>query len=298
MSGFSLKTLAEDLLSLEINTIIKADMTGNKMPTNRREALLKIYKSYNVKLIELRCREPVIWESAGLMGFLELRERARFGLKANAYQLEHTDNLSELVRQDIRENLIMLQRIKGQCEQVITVFVQLAEDYLQRRETAQNDGKPLTKEKPVDADIPHIPEGRFNLEQYRERMAERVGSAEVEDFYPFDEASYPWNNDLPRNKMHMVPDLALNATQLSLLRKISEIGTERIVMQTVIHADGDVTTRIAERLVYQPNETLFAIHNRAVDNAVQFWGSLVDTIARMASSLFRGSISAPRKPEK
>jgi len=297
MSGFSLKTLAEDLLSLEINTIVKADMTGNKMPANRREAFLKIYKTYNVKLIELQYREPIIWRSSGLMGFLELRERARFGIKAMTYQLEKAGELDAEERQAFKEKLIMLQRIKSQCEQVITVFIQLAEEYLLQREIAKNGGKPLKTEHPTKVDVPTIPKGRFDLETYRESMAERVESAEVEDFVPFDEASFPWNNDLPRNKMHMVPDLELNATQLSLLRKMSEIGTERIVMQTVIHADGDVTTRITERLVYKPNETLFAIHNKAVDNAVQFWGNLVDTIARMASSLFGGG-SAPSKPKK
>lgn len=298
MSGFSLKTLAEDLLSLEINTIIKADMTGNKMPSNRREALLKIYKTYNVKLLELQFREPVIWHSAGLMGFLELRERARFGLRAMGYQLEKAENLSIEERQDFKEKIIMLQRIKAQCEQVITVFIQLAEDYLLKRELAKNGGKPLKQPKPAELDVPTIPKGRFDLERYREAMAERVESAEVEHFVPFDEPSFPWNNDLPRNKMHMVPDLELSASQLSVLRKMSEIGTERIIMQTVIHADGDVTTRIAERLVYQPNETLFAIHNRAVDNSVRFWGNLVDTIANMAKSFFGGRASVFSKSEK
>ena len=106
MAGFSIKTLAEDLLSLEINTIVKADMTGSKMPANRREALLKIYKTYNVKLEELQCREPIIWSSAGLMGFLELRERARLGTHYIDDELRSSDELDTLSIQILNEKLV------------------------------------------------------------------------------------------------------------------------------------------------------------------------------------------------
>ncbi|GEM_PF-1976502 len=297
MSGFSFQTLAEDLLSLEINTIVKADMTGIKMPANRREAFLKVYKTYEDKLIELQTREPVVWGFSGLMGFLELRERARLGMKATTYQMEHS-KLEKLEKQDLKEKLIMLSRIKAQCEQLITVFIQLAEAFYEKQEIAKNGGKLPEKPKEEGSQVFTIPKGRFDLETYREMMAERVESNEAtsEEFAPCDESSYPWNNDLPRNKMHMIPDLELNASQLSLLRKVSEIGTERIMLQTVIHADGDVTTRIAERLIYEPNETLFNIHNQAVDSSVRFWGNLVDTIGRMASGLL--GKAAPGKAAK
>ena len=46
MAEFSFKTLAEDLLTLEINTIVKANMTATKIPANRREALLDISRDY------------------------------------------------------------------------------------------------------------------------------------------------------------------------------------------------------------------------------------------------------------
>jgi len=253
MASFSFKTLAENLLTLEINTIIKADMTGNNMPTNRREALLDIAKDYHYKLVELNCREPCVWDAAGIMAFLELRQRAIAGARtANAELKQETDAVRY---QTLKEMIIMLNRIQSQSELIVSMFIKLA--------------------RAVNLS--------FNLDEYREIMAERVEN--IEDFLPHDDENRVWNNDLSRARMQELDDLALDASDISMIRKIWEIGTERVVLQTVIHADGDITTRIAERLLYNPDPILFQIHNESVQGAVNFWTGLVDTIGKMAGSL-------------
>jgi prophage DNA circulation protein len=254
---FSFKTLQEDLLTLEVNTIVKADMSACKMPANRREALLEIAKGYHYKLVDLDAREPIIWSSAGIMAFLELRERAVWGEQDCVADLKELakDNPN---RQAVKEKMMMLGRIQSQSEQLVSTFIQMAHQY----------------------------EKNFNLNDYREKMAERIESSP--DFQPFDETSSLWNNDLDRGQMQLIEDLDLDAAQISLIRKIWEIGTERVALQTLIHADGDITTRIAERFVHKPNQTLFKIHQDAVENSVGFWSSLIDTIGKFASSVLGG----------
>jgi len=257
MVDLSFKTLAQDLLSLEINTIIKADMSGRKMPTDRREALLDISKKYHLKLVELGYRKPEIWNSGGVMAFLELRSRAIQGRK----QLEIQINQSSAQQQkQLKQDLVMLMRILGQSEQIISLFVNLALK--------------------IDPD--------FNLITHRQQMNQQV--KQDPKHRPYDEQNHYWNNDLSRHSMQKYPDLELDAAQISLIRKIWEIGTEQVMLQTVIHADGDVTTRIAEHLTENPNETLFQVHNQAVQNSVKFWQGLVELVTGMAKSLFKSRI--------
>jgi hypothetical protein len=69
------------------------------------------------------------------------------------------------------------------------------------------------------------------------------------------------------------------------LRKIWEIGTEEIVMQTVIHLDGDVMTRVQPHWAGPEGQGLLAIHNTSVTTATRFWKLLVDTLRAFAESV-------------
>ncbi|MCP4697499.1 MAG: hypothetical protein GY862_11695 [Gammaproteobacteria bacterium] len=253
--AFSIKTLAEDLLTLEVNTIVTADMTCAKMPSCRREAFWQIATAYHLKLMELKCREPVIWQGAGLMAFWELQERAKKGIVDRAAEMDKLTDVA--ARQTVKEQQVMLARIHAQSAQVVSLYVELA--------------------RAVDSG--------FDVHNYREKMA---AAAAAPDFKGYDKSNAQWNNDVPRNMLQQLDELKLDAAQITLLRKIKEIGTARVMLQTVIHADGDVTTRIAERLVYKPNQTLFNLHNQSVDHAVSFWTGLVELITKLAGSLFTG----------
>ncbi len=269
MADFSFKTIAENLLTLEVNTIVKANMMATKMPSNRREAILEISKDYHLALVDLGCREPIIWTSGGVMAFFELRTRAIQGAKA-IDDVKHL--LSDADRQMYIEKQVILNRIQSQSEQIISMFVSLA--------------------KVVDKN--------FDLQTYRKNMnekAENLAKAQnttIEELHKVcdlhDEENFAWNNDLPRSKMQDVEDLGLNTTQVSLVRKIWEIGTEQVVLQTIIHADGDITSRISESLLLKPNPVLFQIHHESVQGAVGFWTNIVETIGKMAANFFQSKI--------
>ncbi len=83
-------------------------------------------------------------------------------------------------------------------------------------------------------------------------------------------------------------DIALTTSERLQLRKIWEVGTERVMMQTVIHLNGDVFTRISRQVAEggPDSSTLLGIHNRGVSMAVDFWGKLSDIVVGMFKTLF------------
>ncbi len=83
-------------------------------------------------------------------------------------------------------------------------------------------------------------------------------------------------------------DIALTTNERLQLRKIWEVGTERVMMQTVIHLNGDVFTRISRQVADggPDSTTLLGIHNRGVSMAVDFWGKLSDIVVGMFKTLF------------
>jgi len=255
MSESPFRALAEDLLTLEINTIVKANMSARKMPALRREALLDIAKRYHLKLVELDVRGSVVWSSAGIMAFLELRKAAYQG-KA-VYEQKLKDSPAGIDHDKIKRDLVMLMRIEGQSEQLISMLIKLAHDH----------------------------EDDFELARYSQAMQAAIDTEAKSN--PSAQQNPAWNNDLSRQTMQQVDDLVLSPAQVSLIRKVWEIGTEQVVLQTVIHADGDVTTRIAEHLVKQPSPILFKVHNESVQNSVEFWHRLVNLVTDMTKSLFK-----------
>jgi hypothetical protein len=259
MVKFSLKTLAEDVLTLEINTIVKANMSACKMPNSRREALWGLAGDYHLQLVEYGCREPVRWGGAGLMAFLEFYDRANKGIRETELELNQSLMTDAAKKTALREKAAMLQRIKVQSEQLISVFDDLA------------------RAKGID----------FNVEEQRRLLEQRAEEAQLRPPLLYDIESVAWNNDLTRAQIQrQAEDLELDTVQLGLLRKIWEIGTERILLQTVIHVDGDVTTRVAESFLIHRDPNLLHIHQEGINTSVQFWSNLVKTIREVASSFF------------
>ncbi len=285
MAVFSFKTLAENLLTLEINTIVKPDMVACKMPASRREALWQIAGEYHLTLLEYGCRDPIVWTGAGMMAFREFRERAGKGIEMHERELQllaqqHGRDQEEKALR-IRERLAMLTRIQIQSDQLISLFTELACPTDEARQ--QFDYHQTCQE---------IEQRHADTLQTIADYNARQAQGPVADRRPVlsDVESSKWNNDLRRQDLANAPDLTLSAAQVGLIRKVWEIGVERIVLQTVIHADGDITTRMAERFSREFNETILQIHNRSVDSSVGFWVSLVRTVGEMAGNLLGGKL--------
>lgn len=111
------KNIARDLINLEVNTILKPNMTGRKMP-KPRHALIDIAKNYNRKLIELGyplSEEP---ENLGSYdSFQAIREMANTGIKT----FRKTAKERKLTPVEDKD-LIMLFRIKTMSDQIKGIF--------------------------------------------------------------------------------------------------------------------------------------------------------------------------------
>ena len=109
--------IAKDLLNLEINTIIKANITGGKMPSPRH-TLIDIAKEYSVKLTNLRL--PLQDQTVKLGSYKSfdlLRERANEGIKAFRERAA-TKGLTT----EEEANLLMLHRIQDMSDQIKGMF--------------------------------------------------------------------------------------------------------------------------------------------------------------------------------
>jgi hypothetical protein len=91
-------------------------------------------------------------------------------------------------------------------------------------------------------------------------------------------------------------DLALIATQraagteltpseVSVLRKAWEIGTDEVIMQTTISVDGDVVFRADSRYTSDAHQALFDLHDRSCASAMRTWkdvvGAAIDLVKGM-----------------
>ena len=255
------KKLAQDLLNIEINTIVKSEMSATKLPSSRRQALYEIAWSYDDKLKEYAVRNPAYWEFAGIRSFGELRDRAKDG----ARKYEETMGTLPLDDQPgIREKIKMLERIQYQSSQIVGVFKRLEQQV--KKKTAKKLPGYLSAPDP--------------------KKVEDLKELDGKEKAVSDKKSQLWNNDIERSDMNQVPDLELTPEEVTLIRKAWEIGTQKIVLQTVIQADGDVTTYISEAFLRNINDTLLTIHNDSIVTSVGFWQNLVKTFSEMVGKAF------------
>lgn len=113
-------SIAENLLNLEINTIIKPNITGRKMPAPRH-ALIDIAQEFDAKLTALGLPSEVLPHQTINLGsfhsFDRLRERANTGLK----RIE-ADEKGRRITAEKEVELMILYRIRNVSDQIKGVF--------------------------------------------------------------------------------------------------------------------------------------------------------------------------------
>lgn len=94
-----------------------------------------------------------------------------------------------------------------------------------------------------------------------------------------------WNNDVSIETMDSIPDLELNPAQLTTIRKAHEIGTQQVLMQTVVQIDGDITSYITPTymgLEMKEQNMLLEVHNTAFGTSIKVWRYLFETLSSLA----------------
>ncbi len=248
-----IQDIASDLLRLEINTIIVDELTCDK-PSNLRRAMYELAEDYRLKIIDIEA--DVYHKTKEQKRLFKAEETLTF---TNHYGGELGFNelreYSERLLNKLEQDLIELS--DEEQEQVLRSNINMVDRIRRQSLNMVNIFKQLKKE----------------------------AETNPEDFEGQDVTS-----DYPEDKIDQMQDLDLLPMQVSMVRKAYEIGTQQILMQTVVQVEGDITSYITPRFLnLDPNDQniLLNVHNSAIANSTKMWQYLFDTVGKMAGEAFQ-----------
>jgi hypothetical protein len=223
-----MSSFKNDLLNLEINTIVKDRIGALKMPAPLK-ALEDIFYEYDEKIKEIN-KTIQAFSFSGLIYSYNVEEKNDIeGDKLKVYLIE------------VKNKAIALEsqlKSDGLNESQSSVFMDDNSNKIDNMRSHLR--RIITNIKQIE-----------NLKSYRNIL----------------------NNNL------------INKKDLVQLRKIWEIGTEDIVMQTVIQIDGDVVTRIIPEYATNENSALHKFHELGVNVSLKYWGSLIELARKLLGTV-------------
>jgi hypothetical protein len=255
------RTIAENLLSLEINTIVTDQISGQKMnqPEHALIDVADMYRSFFDGLIS-QC------------GTDHLRD-IRKARNANANGYAEREKLKVAGDWD---DWPCLGQIRSQASfKVFNWFGILAQNLLAVRGDLDKDKVGLTAAQVSILDRiwnnSDQLKGVFGHLQSTESLLSRAEAAATSDKPPLS----------PLQHIELAPE------DIVLIRKVWEIGLDVIEAQTVIQLDGDVVTRIRQDMLGDRKrmEDILSVHNRAVDTSLGFWKGLVGVMGSFISGV-------------
>ena len=241
----SLKHTARDLTTLEINTIIKHSMTARKMPPPGH-AILDIAAAYTDKL-QVSLRVPLVTPFT----------------KQTQYddELTHIDQwATERVERGVlrcddhtfRSLRRAAYRVLEDCreleerDRIIVERIKRNADQL--RAVLRNVGKRLPSR--LDSKDSFL---KCNRRQLLER----------------------------ETKLGRHPQPNLHPDEMTLIRKVWDIGVEEVVMQSTVSLSGDVINRIQSGLETQEAAAILAFHREGIVSGTRMWKLIAETLVSM-----------------
>lgn len=210
-------SLAEDLTKLQINTILKSNISGGSMPA-LRFALCDISARYGMKLCQLGADNEELDQyikQGGLRSFDKYQQVAK--RMQTALQEIEEDEISEYY---------MLQRIRSNSNRLKT-FLERAPD-----------------------------KNEFSKVELYEAMKTTM------------------------------TDFKLAREDYMMIQKYWELGTEQIMMQTIVQLDGDVYTRILSEYATDEFVSLHNIHHSGVNLSYRYWQSIIKIVSDFLTTVF------------
>lgn len=245
-----IREMAHDLVTLEINTIIKSNMTAERMPTVPN-ALLDIARDYMKAFEALRAdltpifatdgpeewpsRRVILVEDEGFVGYPPLPDPVLFGklfecLRWGAKNTRHEFAAQKRPLSDSDRTL--LERIDSNCDTLRTLL---------DRYPALREGKVSQADIRADRDV------------YK-------------------------------------PAPRLSARDLLIVKKVWEINVEEVVMQTSVQLDGDIVSRISQEIAADKERMaqILAIHQQGVETGLGNWRALADAVVAVVRGMVGG----------
>lgn len=273
MIGFNAKLEDEisstlyDLTHLEINIIIKDEMTATKAPSSPRLIVHALATTYYTKLIELgekyqkhlnlpldkgvtnlfRGVEEHL--GSGYESFHELTHRA----ESAAILIRNIEVKLPISENDVKADIMMLNRIKAISNDIRSI--------LKLTDTVKGDPVEV-EENPAEKRDSYLFDLKGKIAEFR-----TMGSNDADKL-----------------------ELFLDLRQLMVIKKANDIGIEKVVMQTVIGMDGDITTRVTQSFADQPVPFIQTLHHEAIGISVDFWKILINVVVELGKN-FIGMLS-------
>lgn len=271
--------IANDLMNIEVNIILKEEIPVQKMP-DPRHALIDIGKMYWKELRTLSylaepCLDPNVpdievseWETNQWFGSFAAFDAIRNWADEI---LDCIDQRGEQLSTQVKTDLSILSRIKDNSDQIKGIYTSL-----------------ILRDKNLEE---FLIQSNIKLERH-----EIKNPNEVVDKIPAEyERKHYLTNCFSRAQLVMAlsqkakyPPLDLTPDELVLLRKIWEIGVEVVAMQTVIQVDGDVMTRIHPNYLSDHYKVLHDYHNEGVGISLRYWKDLVNVAKDLVIAVTQG----------
>ncbi|TAF32191.1 MAG: hypothetical protein EAZ57_09780 [Cytophagales bacterium] len=248
-----IQDIAADLLRLEINTIIVDELTCDK-PSNLRRAMWELAEDYRLKIIDIEA--DVYHETTEQKRLFKAEEALLFtnltgGEKGFTELREYCEKLLHKLEQDL------ISSSNEELEQDLRSHINMVDRIRRQSLNMVNIFKQLRRE----------------------------AEANPDDFQGMD-----ITNDHNEEQLDQLEDLELLPMQVSMVRKAYEIGTQQILMQTVVQVEGDITSYITPKFLKldaQDQNILLGVHNSAIANSTKMWQYLFDTVGKMAGEAFQ-----------
>ena len=258
------KSIFDDLLNLEINVIIKPGMTARKIP-DTRSALANIAEDYEDLLARFAAMVQPVWEERARTPPIRVLSaedaRARGASRSKHSRVGDDGMLSEIHTGSMVtdpndavgfDTFDRLREWAAETAAIARVVAAVA-DWPSREELAARSVlfKRIYR----------------NCDQIKDILRDQ----------PHEDAA----------RTRVQKEMVLGSDELLTLRKIWEVGTETVVMQTVIQLDGDIITRIQEGRMTAANKPIHDLHRDAVESAIRNWQFLGETVAQFLTSALK-----------
>lgn len=117
---------------------------------------------------------------------------------------------------------------------------------------------------------------------------ERSGMTNLISIKPQPQASVNTNSVYELDLMDISTfRLILDTRDSVKIKRLFDLGTENVVMQTRFGLDGDVVTRVEENFASKPKQLIIDIHDRHTDLSLKYWKHLVGLVQDIVTKIIR-----------
>jgi hypothetical protein len=305
----------EDLLNIEVNTIVKYSMTAEKMPP-LPFALLDIVSDYGSTLAELRVdlgpyfaksREQCWKQMVGTP--CEVTARENYAIVHGADKQPADGELLDYVN-DLWPVLgtATPRPLAAAPTEFSMSHMDNGWDTFERLRIAALDASAHIKDGHERVMLNRIVGScsrlKYMLQGLQQRPPVPPKASRDRPGTPAEQADEPveyatLGELIPKSRNQLlsaglrhkrIPRL-LKSDDLTLVRKTWEVGVECVLMQTCVQIDGDVVTRISQELLRDGaagrRELVMEAHKRSVEIGLSHWRALVQVAVELVGDAFR-----------